>query len=324
MLSRHAESFYWLSRNIERAETVARVVDVSRTRAMDLDAGPVLTARLWRTAVALGTPARPAGMRADELSAQAVVAGCVADPANSSSIVSTVGIARANAIALRAELSTETWEHVNALYLDVSAAVSEPVGADSALPLLRSVRDRCQAIAGVADATLLHVDGWNFLQLGRYVERAYLTVRMLATMESLDDAWPQWQRLLEMSCAAHPFARCSSNTSSPHDAVAFILFNPAFPRSVRFCLEEVDAALHRISERRADGSFANDAEKAAGQLRATVAFTDIGDVVDEGVAAFLGRLDDAIGSLAAAIRRVYFPRVPLAAVPLERDAVASR
>ncbi|MDB5028849.1 MAG: hypothetical protein JWO66_2538, partial [Candidatus Eremiobacteraeota bacterium] len=207
MLSRFAESFFWLSRNVERAETIARVLDVTWSRSMDLSAEDAWGRRSWRTAYAVGTFTDVAN--ADVEDSATTFERCIFDPANPSSIVSSVSVARANAIGVRAELSTETWENINELYFDVQAQSIESLGAEGPSRFLRRVRDRCQAIAGVSDATLLHVDGWNFLQLGRFVERGYLAARMLATIGSLEDPWPEWQRLLEMCCARVPFARAS-------------------------------------------------------------------------------------------------------------------
>jgi uncharacterized alpha-E superfamily protein len=320
MLSRFAESFFWLSRNVERAETVARVLDVTYTRSIDMYAGGLWAERSWRTALALGTLADPSATVVEEPAAVTVLERCAFDPDNHSSIVSTLSIARANAVGVRAELSTEVWEHINELYLDVRAQTLAKVTRDGPSRFLRRVRDRAQAIAGVSDATLLHVDGWNFLQLGRYFERGYLATRMLATMESIEDPWPEWQRLLEMCCASVPFARASTHQPSPRDAVAFILFSQTFPRSLLFCVNEIKAALHRISETPAH-SYSNDAEKQAGRLSAVLNFSDISDVTGEGMPEFLARILRAFEDIASAIQTMYFPRIPTAIAPMTRSDV---
>ncbi|MFN2460763.1 MAG: alpha-E domain-containing protein [Candidatus Velthaea sp.] len=320
MLSRFAESFYWLSRNVERAETVARVLDVTYTRAIDMYAGGSWAARSWRAAHAIGTLS-DVDIRGDgEPASATVLERCAFDAENPSSIVSTLTVARANAIGVRAELSTETWEHINELYLEVNSQTLATVTREGPSRFLRRVRDRAQAIAGVSDGTLLHVDGWNFLQLGRYFERASLAVRMLATMESMEEPWPEWQRLLEMCCASVPFARASTHQPSASDAVAFILFNATFPRSLQFCASEIEAALHRISGSRGH-SYANEAEKLAGRFAAVFDFSDIADVIEEGVPAFLRRMSVALDDLTSAIQATYFPRIP-ALTPMTRSDVA--
>ncbi len=317
MLSRLAESFFWLSRNVERAETVARVLDVAFTRAIDLHSGGAWSERLWRSAAAIGTFSDVDHVRIEEPAVVWTLRRCAFDVDNPSSISSSIAIARSNAIGVRAELSTEAWEHLNDLYLDVRSQTLERMLADGPSRLLRRVRDGCQAIAGVSDATLLHVDGWNFLVLGRFVERALLAIRMIGTMESFDDPWPEWQRLLEMCCASMPFARAATQLPTSREAVAFILFNATFPRSLAFCANEIDAALHRISQ--THRAYANEAEKHAGRLRNLSHFSDIGDVTNDGLHAFLGRVEDSLASLVAAIELTFYPKTTTAAAMLRRN-----
>ena len=319
MLSRHAESFFWLARNIERAETVARVLDVTYTRSMDRFEADVWARRAWRTAYAIGTLADPAFVETSD--AEGTFERCIFDASNLSSISSTIAIARVNAINVRAELSTETWENVNDLYLDMRAQSIGGVVREGPARFLRRVRDRCQSIEGVTDATLLHVDGWNFLQLGRFAERAYLELRMLATIASLEDPWPEWQALLEMASASMPFARASSHLPAPREVVDFVLFDPTFPRSVGFCVNEVDATLHRISETPQGRCYTNEAEKLSGRLCAQFNFADVADVLAEGLHPFVQRIRGDVEELLAAIQAVYFPRIPVPNAPLDPAGV---
>lgn len=321
MLSRFAESFFWLSRNVERAENVARVLDVTYTHAMDIDGGSTWSRRSWRTAVAIATLSPLAEVELDEPPAASAIERCAYDPENPSSIVTSVGIARTNAVCARAELSTEVWEHINELYLDVQKQKLDSAARDGTSAFLRRVRDRCQAIAGVSDATLSHVDGWNFLQIGRYLERGYVTARMLATVESIDPPWPEWQRLLEMCCASVPFARAATRLQHSGDAVTFLLFGSTFPRSLRFCVNEIDAALHRVTAS-PERAYANEAEKQAGRLAADFNFADSVDAIDEELRVFLQRTLASFESLLRAIERVYFPRIPVVQSPMSRSEIA--
>ncbi len=318
MLSRLAESFFWLSRNVERAETVARVLDVTYTRSMDLYAGGAWAQRSWSTAIAIATFTEPATVRVGDRPATEALARCAFEPDNPSSIVSCIRTARANAVGLRAELSTELWEHINELYLDVRAQSAQSVAQEGPSRFLRRVRDRCQAIAGVTAATLLHEDGWNFMQLGRFLERGLLTARILGTAESLDDPWPEWQRLLEMCCASFPFARAATHLQSARDATAFIVFNPMFPRSLNFCANEIDAALHRLSQT-PGRAYADPAEKRSGRLHASLSFASADDLVAEGLHPFVSRILAAFESLVGAVEDVYFPRVPATSALLQHS-----
>jgi uncharacterized alpha-E superfamily protein len=315
MLSRHAESFFWLSRNVERAETVARVLDVTNTRSMDLHAGGTRRPRSWHAASAIGMLG--IGPLPDDATAGDVLERCLFDRENPSSIRSTIAIARSNAIALRAELSREVWENINQLYLDIEEDGRGSVAERGPSRFLRIIRDRCQAIAGVSDATLPHVDGWNFMQLGRFIERGSLAARILATAASFDDPWTEWQRLLEMCCASFPFAQAATHLQSPPDAAAFILFNPTFPRSVNFCANQIDAALHRLSQT-PERAYTDVAEKLAGRLCSVVTFADAADIITDGLGPFVRGVLSALDELVTSIQNVYFPRVPIAVAPLNR------
>lgn len=315
MLSRHAESFFWLSRNVERAETVARVLDVSYTRSMDVPADGMRDPKLWSAARAIGSLG--AAALPDEASAKDVLTHCLFDRENPSSIRSAIAIARTNAIALRAELSREVWEHINQLYLDIETDGAASVAERGPSRFLRIIRDRCQAIAGVSDATLPHVDGWNFIQLGRFVERGSLAARILATASSFDDPWPYWQRLLEMCCASFPFAQAATHLQSPPDAAAFILLNSTFPRSVNFCANRIDDALHRLSLT-PERTYTDVAEKLAGRLCSTVTFADAADIIADGLHPFVRVVLTSFDELVSSIQRVYFPRVAIAVTPLIR------
>ncbi|MBC5810162.1 MAG: alpha-E domain-containing protein, partial [Candidatus Eremiobacteraeota bacterium] len=176
MLSRVADSLYWLGRNAERAETIARILDVNYTRAMDL-----YSQRDGRAEALWGSVMRCAGFCIDpKVSPNGKAAAeslefCAFDPANPTSIVSAVQVARANALSIRSELTSEVWEVINVLYLHVGSQTLRGVLREGPSKFLRRVRDSMQAFAGMSDATLTHGDGWNFLMVGRFIERAYMT-----------------------------------------------------------------------------------------------------------------------------------------------------
>ena len=194
MLSRVADSLFWLSRNVERAETIARILDFTAARAIGTDdfrdsAAESLWAAAFRCA-SFSEPAEPAASVSD------IMSWCVFDQQNASSIESCVRVARANAIGIRAMLSTEAWLAMNTLYLYVEEQRPSKVLRSGPSRLLRRVRDAAQGFAGVCDATLSHGDAWNYLQIGRFLERAYMTSRMLAALGPEGDRWPEAQRLL--------------------------------------------------------------------------------------------------------------------------------
>jgi len=312
MLSRVAESLYWMSRNIQRAESLARIVDVAFNRTVDRNvAGREQATAMWRNVLGLvgvpGDDAYPGGSRF----ATDAFALATFSREHHSSIVSCIHIARANAASVRAELSTEAWEAVNALYLFIEKQSPRAVVRAGPSSLLREIRDAGVAFGGIVDATITHGEEWNFLQLGRFLERAAMTAAVLQTHDEADDSVPEWQRMLEMCCAIEPFARTLRHSNDPFDALAFLLLHRAFPRSVRFCTAEVDQALHRHSQTQL-GTFSNEAELATGRLAAMLDYVQQAEIIEEGAVAFARRLSMRLAEIGAAVEATYFPLVPAA------------
>jgi uncharacterized alpha-E superfamily protein len=309
VLSRVADSLYWLGRNVERAETVARILDVNYTRATDLySQRDGRSEALWRSVMQCAGFTSQTKIPTNGKAATDCFGFCAFDTDNPTSIISSIRIARTNALSIRAELTTEVWEVVNVLYLHVEEQDLRSVLREGPSKFLRRVRDWMQAFAGISDATLTHGDSWNFLQVGRFIERAYMTARILEAVDVEHEPWHESQRLLEMCCASVPFAQASHHAPEARDAVSYITLSQSFPRSLRFCTREVDAAMHRISHAPI-GTFANDAERRLGRMRALFDFTPIDEMLEPGVTEFARGLVADFEELSADIQRAYFPRL---------------
>jgi uncharacterized alpha-E superfamily protein len=313
MLSRVADSLFWLGRNVERAETIARILDVNYTRAMDLySQRDGRSEKLWRSVMYCAGFVSDAELPANGKAANDVFGFCAFDTENPTSIVSAVRIARTNALGVRAELTTEVWELINVLYLYVEEQKLRSVMREGPSKFLRRVRDRAQAFAGVSDATMSHGDGWNFIQVGRYLERAYMTARILDAIDVANEPWHESQRMLEMCCASAPFAHASDHAPGARDATAFVVLSDTFPRSLRFCTREIDEALHRLS-RSPQGTFAIEAERRVGRLRSQLDFGSIEEMLADGVSTFSRELVREYELLTRDIEASYFPRLPVLA-----------
>jgi uncharacterized alpha-E superfamily protein len=311
LLSRVADSLFWLGRNVERAETIARILDVNYTRAMDLySQRDGRSEKLWRSVMQCAGFVNEPDVSPNGRAARDCFGFCAFDEDNSTSIVSAVRIARANALGVRAEITTEVWELINVLYLYVMEQSSSSVMREGPSPFLRRVRDRAQAFAGISDATMTHGDGWNFIQVGRYLERAYMTARIIDAIDVENEPWHESQRMLEMCCASAPFAQASHHAPDARDATAFVVLSENFPRSLRFCTREIDEAMHRIS-RSPRGTFAIDAERRVGRLRSQLDYASIDDLLSEGVSTFARDLVRQYELLTRDIERAYFPRLPV-------------
>ncbi len=310
MLSRLADFLYWLGRNVERAETLARSLEVTYVRSVDLygqrdGRGEAMWSSVMEAIGFAPGSSLPAGGKA----AAAAIRHIAFDPSNPSSIVSGIRIARSNALGIRSELTSEVWESINVLYLYVEDQDPGTVlRAPSAF--LHHVRDVAQGFAGISDATLNHGQGWNFLQAGRYLERAYLTSRILASVDVAGEPWPESQRLLEMCCASVPFAQQSHTSPEPRDVVEFMLLAGECPRSMRFATHALDGALHRISGT-PEHSWRTAPERRSGRMRARFDFTGIDEIVVGDLRRLALELASEYEALSGEIEAAYFPRLPV-------------
>ncbi|HEY0798863.1 MAG TPA: alpha-E domain-containing protein [Candidatus Baltobacteraceae bacterium] len=306
MLSRVADSLFWLGRNVERAETIARILDVNYNRAMDLySTGDGRYERLWGSVMQCAGFVSNVKLSRDGGAATEVFAHCAFGMDNPTSIASSIRIARTNALGIRADLSTEVWLAINVLYLYAESQTVAQTMREGPSRFLRRVRDAAQAFAGVSDATLLHGDEWNYLQIGRFQDRLYMTARMLEAVDIENEPWPESTRLLEMCCAMEPFMQ-ATHQQEPRDVLSFIILSEEFPRSLRFCAREIDRALHRLSQTPM-GTYGNEAERRVGRLRALLDYTPIDDLLAAGVPAFAARMFEESEYLSRAIIESYAP-----------------
>ena len=269
MLSRVADSFYWVRRYLERAEHSARVILVHQRLTLD-DPTNVVGRRLLS---AVGEP--PVGFGTGGRSPhQAGVAGCVA-------------AARENARQIREHISSEMWEQLNSLYLAVRDAAHQEDGDTGSF--MRSVIEGTHLFHGVTEATLTHGEGWHYMQLGRYIERATTTASMLeeyfpepagAAHGRTDiGEYAEWVGLLRACAAFEPYCRNYTADITPERLIEFLLLNAECPRSVRFAADRIEDSLRAIA--RMHGREANGRpERFAGRLRASLNFGTIDEIME--------------------------------------------
>jgi uncharacterized alpha-E superfamily protein len=309
MLSRVAESLYWMSRYLERAEHTARLIDVDFELRLDQspEAG---SGRWWRLLEALQAPAPEDG----KIDATTLTYILTLDKTNSSSIISCVAAARENLRQVREQCSSAMWEQLNRLYLQVTSTTSSEAWLLHSYVFFRAVRDGAHLFHGVTDSTMSHGEGWQYIQLGRYVERTDAVARLIGAYfhrlpYSPDQAveseeYLEWVGLLK-SCAAFE-AYCKRYTADlrPLRVAEFLLLNPEFPHSVRFSVDMVHAALNAIAaltERKAEQPV-----RLAGRLQATLSFSQIDEVMASGAAAYMQSVRQQCGQAHSAIHQIYF------------------
>jgi uncharacterized alpha-E superfamily protein len=305
MLSRVADSLYWMSRYLERAEHTARLIDVDLQ--LRLDQSPEAGSGRWlRLLRAVDAPAPADGI----LDAATLMHVLTLDRTNSSSILSCIAAARENLRQVREQCSTEMWEQLNRLYLQVQ---NPNTSESNSYVLFRAVQEGSHLFQGVTDSTMSHGEGWQYIQLGRFVERTDALARLIGThfaalnepVDQVESAeYLEWVGLLK-SCAAFE-AYCKTFTAElrPLRVAEFLLLNPEFPHSVRFSVDMVYVGLTAIAEfteRKAD-----EPERLAGRLRATLRFSQIDEIMASGAGHYVNSVRWQCAQIHSAIHQVYF------------------
>jgi len=305
-LSRHAEAIFWLARYMERAENIARIVDVQETFARDL-AG----SSNWRSIVDVQADEDRFYARHAEANSTSVIHFYLLDPTNPTSVASSVASARANARLLRPLISTEMWSHLNVFHAWVRGLGTADIALHNVSRLCARIKEGCQTHYGITEGTFYRDQGWTFYRLGKAIERADETTRLLdvkyrllatdniAAGSAVDDS--QWNALLRGVAGYHAYRRVHPRALSPGRVASFLLFHEDFPRSVRANLLEAAARLDELRSRYMLARGA-EAEELADEMRAVFASYTIEDVVARGLHEFndwvqrqLIRLTDDVG-----------------------------
>jgi uncharacterized alpha-E superfamily protein len=309
MLSRVADSLYWMSRYLERAVHTARLIDVDLQ--LRLDQSTEAGAGRWLRLLEASQVSPPEDGKIDAASLTHIL---TLDRTNSSSILSCVVAARENIRQVREQCSTEMWEQLNRLYLQVNSTTASEAWLLNSHVFFRAVQDGAYLFQGVTDSTMSHGEGWQYIQLGRFVERTESLARLIGTQlaslsQPLDqtvesEEYFEWVALLK-SCAAFE-AYCKNYTAEirPLRVAEFLLLNPEFPHSVRFSADMVHASLAAIgvmTERKEEQPV-----RLAGRLQATLSFSQIEEIMASGATAYVDSVRWQCAQAHAAIHQVYF------------------
>jgi uncharacterized alpha-E superfamily protein len=299
MLSRVADSLYWMSRYFERADNAARVLEA--TYGLILNPAKFSTEERWFRAVSSLAPGAASG----NVDPHRALFLLVADPEGAFSIVKCISAVRENARQVREEISSEMWEHLNRLFHDVTG--SELLAGDDAgaMRIIRLVRESSYRFKGVTDATMSHDEGWHFIQLGKYIERVHnlcvLVDSYFVVDKHADDL--DWVGLLSSCAAFEAYCKACTAELKPERIADFLLLKPEFPYSVRYSLDRMHQALTSISNlslsRRTEKL-----EKLIGRLRSMVAYVQVGQVMRE-LHKYLAEIIEQCRDLHAAAHEVY-------------------
>ncbi|NBW95683.1 MAG: alpha-E domain-containing protein [Planctomycetia bacterium] len=296
MLSRVADALFWMSRYLERADHLARAVDV--TFHLDLDLHGVLAEPVeleWNSLLSL-LRQPPPPLADGEHPVVAVQRWLLLDAANSGSVMSCVNRSRNNARSIRGSISPPMWRELNKLHWRLSDPSLQGRVAESPHDFCQEAQMGVLLFHGVCEATLTHDEGWHFIQLGRHLERADKVLRILDSRYSLLEGRDaadlpiralQWGAVLRNCAAYEAYQRLYISRVEPERVVEFLLVNPDFPHSVRFCLARIMHSLTEISGR-LPGRSDDEAVRTVGRLLNDLVYFDGRGLDGDRLHAFLG------------------------------------
>jgi uncharacterized alpha-E superfamily protein len=276
MLARVADSLYWLGRYIERAEHLSRLSSVMMNATLDQTDSGAHAVRIAMAAV--GDPADGVDIGSFE-AAEALVL----DRSDTNSVVSSLARARENARQVRDQITTETWERLNLLYLKVTDENAGKEFSDGSANFLHDVIADLHLFKGAADTTMSHGESWRFMMLGIYMERAQLVSRLLevcfaeSPIHGHVDDHVALVSVLRMACALEPYLRVYTAEIEPRHILEFLVFDEDFPRSIRFATAQIEQHLSAMARNAFTGERPGP-ERLAGRLKARLQFADVDEL----------------------------------------------
>jgi uncharacterized alpha-E superfamily protein len=319
MLSRVANSIYWMNRYIERADNYARFISVNFNLALDL---PPNVPEQWEPLIVATADHYNFFEHYPKANREHVLYFMTFDELNPNSILSCLYSARENARTIRESISKEMWEYVNQVYWKVKDRVegSKQWEISRYQGFLEEIKSGSQLFYGIVDSTITRGEGWHFGQLGKLLERADKTTRfldvkyftLLPDIEAIGSPLDllMWSAVLKSNSAYNMF-RQQYKVINPRNIVEFLILEKSFPRSVVHCLQESEMSLYAISGTSFDHGYSNLAEKMVSKLLSEVQFTEIDDILLTGLHQFLDNFQTKNNEIGQTIFNTYFDLKPV-------------
>jgi uncharacterized alpha-E superfamily protein len=320
LLARVAESAFWMSRYAERAEHVARVLMVNINSLLDVgDLDPIVERHLWNGPLKIflldqAPEARELLALPRESMAAQISHYLVFDPNNPNSIHACITRARENARSIRENISAEMWENLNTLYWSLRADDATARFEESATDVLKQITNAALLFQGLTDQTLYHGQPWQFIQLGKHLERIEVTCRIIEskfeTLRLVESEFEHTERNMHLlsvvrSCCALEAFRRSAAEIEPETISAFLILERHFPRSVCYAARHAHDAVSRISHE-VSPVHLDPAEGILGRLTAELTYAQPEDIAVTGLSTYLQRIQSATLAASMALKKSYF------------------
>jgi uncharacterized alpha-E superfamily protein len=320
MLSRVANSIFWLNRYMERAENYARFISVNYNLSLDMPQN----AQQWEPLVIATADQALFKAYYQEATANNVIRYMSFDEGNPNSLLNCLRQARENARTIREAISKEMWEQCNHMYWQVQNAAQQSNQWTLAqfYPFFEEIKKGTQLFFGIVDATITRNEGWHFGRLGRMIERSdkitrFLDIKyftLLPDIKTVDSPLDilYWTAVLK-SASAYNMFRQQYQGINPMNIAEFLLLDKDFPRSVLFCTRYAFTSLYEISGHN-PLKVKNEPEKLVGKLRSSLEHTEINDIFKKGLHEFLDDFQQKNNALGNAISETYFALKPITTV----------
>lgn len=318
MLSRVANSVYWMHRYIERAENYARFMSVNFNLALDL---PPNVDQQWEPLLIATADNELFREYYKKPTRENVIQFMTFDKRNPNSIVTCLSYARENARTIREVISKEMWEHLNQFYLMVrDTSPKQEWGEIQTQHFFTEIRNSIQLFYGIIDATITRNEAWHFGRLGRFLERAdktsrFLDVKYFTLLPEVELVGSTidlmiWSAVLK-SVSAYNMHRQQYRSLTPASIVEFLILDKMFPRAVAHCIRQAELSLYEISGNNITGGFGNSAERALSKLRTEIEFTETSDIFKMGLHQYLDNFQTRTNEAAVAVFETYFDLKPI-------------
>ena len=317
MLARDADSMSWMSRYVERSEHVARLLLVNANLLMDVgELAPTLQRRQWQSVLNVvrvhDLPPPGEGSLGNR-----VAQFMTFDPENPSSLLNCLTRARENARGIRENISAEMWEALNTLYWSIRSDDAKVRFEDSPDDFFRQIMAGSFLFQGLTDQTITHDQGWQFAQLGKYLERVDVTCRVIETkfsiLRSADNLLAgalrniHWMAVLRSCCSIEAYRRQNVGDMDPLKVASFLILERTFPRSIRFSVGRAHDAISAIRQE-VNPLAIDPAERILGRLDAQLEYGELSEILGEGLPSYLTKIQEQIAEAGLAVQNAYFLR----------------
>ena len=309
MLSRIADSQFWMTRYVERTDGILRMLKINFITSLDRSGGNAFS---WQPVLKVFTLMPEEEVKTFSNRSDDVLRYMITDKDNHNSIRNIIGRARENARGMQDHITKEAWETVNEFYHQVnSPEIEKAIENDEQIMMLSQLLERCLLFYGVAEVTMPRGQGWNYMNLGKFIERSIQTIDILDVKfndisYNLDDATdiPYWRNLLLSLSGYELYLKSYRTGLDSQNVVDMALLNTNFPRSVLYCVIRLDRTIRGMSNENSDA--AQQLQKIIGRVRSMVEYADIATISEKGLHDFLAEVKNNLYAFSNALTRNYF------------------